>query len=72
MKRQQSPDCITNERLEILVLQHKTSTQFQQSRQTKGQRMTGRACTNQLKSAGAAKKQEKTVIKKGTSISEVT
>lgn len=40
MKRQQSPDCNTNERLEreTLVLQHKTSPQVQQSRQTMGQR----------------------------------
>lgn len=70
MKRQQSPDRNTNERLECetLVLQHKTSPQVQQSRQTMGQR---EGVHKAAQICRRSKKQEKTVIKKGTSVSEV-
>lgn len=43
----------------------KLPASFNSQDKQRGQMMTGRACTDQLRSAGAAKKQEKTVIKKG-------
>lgn len=65
MKRQQSPDCVTNERREreTLVLQHKTSSQFQQT--NKGAEDDREGVHKPAQICRRSKKQEKTVIKKG-------
>lgn len=69
MKRQQSPDCITNERLGDAAQNfHPVST----VKTNKGAEDDREGVHKPAQICRHSKKQEKTVIKKGTSVSEVT